>query len=237
MNIQSILIDQREPDHIKNMAFGGVPTIVGLVEYGDLHVACDDALLVIERKTPNDFLNTLREDRLMAQLTGCANLSRWAYLIIDGQLMRGRDGKTIADGRDTGWAWASVQGALLTAQEIGINVINSGGEYESTVLWLANHKRAPIVKTYRRRTAIFATPQEQVLAALPGIGEQRATTILSNHGDDLAWALCSLLDPDWTQPEVGDKTKSTLRKLFNLSDGEILWPYYNEQPKERTTTK
>lgn len=237
--IETILIDSREPDSVKAMSFDGAATVVSLLEWGDLHVLCSDgALLVIERKTPSDFLNTLKDDRLMPQMAGIKSLSRWAYLLIDGRLESGRDGKTVVDGYETGWQWASVQGALLTAQEMGVNVINSGGDFETTVLWLARHSRAEVKHIYPQKAAIFASPAEQVLASLPGIGEQRATAILSNHGNDLKWALCSLLDPTWEkQPDVGPITKKNLRRLFGLADDQILWPYTNDQPIERNKTK
>jgi ERCC4-type nuclease len=234
--IASILIDQREPLNIQCLKFNGAPTVITLLEYGDLHVLCDDgALLIIERKTPGDLLNSLRDERLMSQIAGCVSLSPWVYLIIDGKFKRSDSGNVIVDKHETGWSWGALQGALLTSQELGMQVIQTGADdFENTVLWLSRRGRDTL-KVHPRRAAIFATPQEQVLAALPGIGPEKAEKILTAHNGNLLWALCSLLDPDWPKQDgIGPKTKDNLRRLFSLSDGEILWPFYNEQPKEKT---
>lgn len=236
LTMQSILIDQREPITIQTLKFGDVPTVVCLLEYGDLQVLCDDgALLVIERKTPSDLLTSIADGRLLAQVAGCVELSQWTYLIIDGSFKRSASGNVIVDEKETGWKWSALQGALLTTQELGAQIIQTGADnFENTVIWLSKRNRSTL-KVSPRRQAIFSTPTEQVLASLPGIGEERAEKILANHAGNLTWALCSLLDPDWQKQEgVGTKTKENLRQLFCLSDGEILWPFYNEQPKEKS---
>lgn len=235
--ITSILIDQREPDHVKAMTFDGAPTVTTLLEHGDLQVLCDDGeLLVIERKTPSDLLNSIRDERLLAQVAEvCSVEGGWPYLLIHGQLTKGQSGCVVADGRETGWKWAALQGLLLTVQEMGCFVV-TGDDLERTVINLAERNRSKIVRVHPRRAAIFATPAEQVLASLPGIGEDKASTLLSNHNGNLTWALCSLLDPEWNQPGVGPKTRETLRTLFCLREGETLWPMSKEdQPLQKET--
>jgi len=62
MGIATAIIDSREPQWVQELTFGDVPTAVAALDYGDLHVLCeDDCTLVIERKTPDDFLNSLKE--------------------------------------------------------------------------------------------------------------------------------------------------------------------------------
>ena len=98
MAATGILIDQREPAWVQGLSFGGIPVAVTLLEYGDVHVATDDgALLAIERKTPNDLLNSLRDDRLWVQLAGLRRLTPWAYLVITGQLHRSSDGHVVTE--------------------------------------------------------------------------------------------------------------------------------------------
>lgn len=244
--IQSILIDQREPDRIQQLSFDGAPTVVTLLEYGDLHVLCEDGvLLVIERKTPDDLLNTLGDkeerNRLFRQCASLLSMEGWPYLVIDGNFQRGPDGKVCTDGRSTGWTWSALQGALVTIQELGVMIVYSGGDFEKTVLWLANHKRLNTVRIAPRRKAIFASPTEQVIASLPGFDDTKAAALIAAHAGNLTWALCSLLDPEWEKIDgIGPKTKSNLRQLFSLADNEILWPFYrdenhNDKPKEKTS--
>lgn len=83
MSISAIIIDSREPDWVKQLNFGDIPTSVQLLEQGDLMAASNDGeLILIERKTPDDFLNSLKSDRLMLQLANMLTVTRWAYLMI-----------------------------------------------------------------------------------------------------------------------------------------------------------
>lgn len=125
--ITSVIIDSREPDWVKGLKFGGVPTAVTALDAGDFLVATSDGVLLsIERKTSDDLLNTLKGDRLFSQCARIRAATPWAYLLITGYLGPGPDGKTITT-RQTGWDFSAVQGALLTVQELGVNVVFSSG--------------------------------------------------------------------------------------------------------------
>ena len=57
MGITAVVIDSREPEWVQNLKFGGVPTTVATLDFGDLHVLCDDdTTLIIERKQQTIFL-------------------------------------------------------------------------------------------------------------------------------------------------------------------------------------
>ena len=67
--ITALMIDSREPDNIKSMKFPNIPTTVTMLDTGDILAVTDDGhTLIIERKTPDDFLNTLKDERLFPQL-------------------------------------------------------------------------------------------------------------------------------------------------------------------------
>ena len=227
MALVSVLIDSREPAWMQSLGFGGAPTIVSALEAGDLLCACDDgALLAIERKTASDFLNTLRDDRLFPQLAKLREQTPWAYLMLCGDLRPGPGGKCFCDGRESGWNWASVSGALLTAQEIGIHVTQIAGdhEYEAAVLRLANRDRAAIRVQPARDTTIVSDG-ELILAALPGIGAERVAALLGYCGTP-AWALTWLTDDrslnDGKVHGVGLRTKQRVREALGLADRAYL---------------
>ena len=229
MAIASVLIDQREADWVKQLNFGGAATAVIMLDAGDLLVATDDSyLLSIERKTASDFLNTLRDDRLFPQLARLREVSPWAYLVICGTLQPGPSGTCIADGRSTGWNWASVQGALLTAQEMGVHVLHvaSDADYEAAVIRLANRDRSAL-RIAPARDVTIVSEQEQVLAALPGIGAEKARVLLDEFGSvHLALHFLTTWQRYWELPNslgirvpgINDGTRRRVRRALGLDD-------------------
>jgi ERCC4-type nuclease len=61
-----IIIDSREPFDIQ-----AIGDKVELLEYGDIKIIAHDKQIIIERKTPSDFWNSLKSGRLNEQLAGC----------------------------------------------------------------------------------------------------------------------------------------------------------------------
>jgi len=221
------MIDDREPDHIKNLTFGGLPVTVTRLDHGDV-LAVDDTgtMIAIERKTPSDFLNTLRDDRLFPQLTGLRSVTPWAYLMITGALERTTDGKVVVDRGATGWSWNAIQGALLTVQELGVYMTYCAGDadYEAAILRLGSRKREgqrPIVPP---RQARILNHGEAALAELPGIGAEKVFSLLDYTGT-VANALQYLADPDASNGHVagiGPITVANVRKALGLQDWQIL---------------
>lgn len=228
MGITAIQIDQREARWVTQLAFGGVPKLVTLLDAGDLLIATDDgSLLGIERKEASDFLNSLRDDRLFPQLVRLKGLTPWAYLAIVGDLRPGANGITYADGRETGWQWASVDGALLSVQEIGIHVVHVASDYdfEAAMIRLANRDRSTL-RVRPLREGVAMSEGEAIIASLPGIGSDRAAAIMAECGDAYT-ALAWLTLPDRfcesvTVAGVRDGTKRRVRKALGLPDDQYL---------------
>jgi ERCC4-type nuclease len=224
MAIVSALIDQREPEWCQQLSFGGVPVVVTLLDAGDLLVATyDSCLLAIERKSANDLLNTLRDNRLFPQLARLRDVSPWAYLVVCGTLQPGPGGLCVADGRSTGWNWASVQGALLTVQEMGVHVLHvaSDADYEAAVIRLANRDRSAL-RVAPARDVTIVSEQEQILASLPGIGAEKARALLAEFGSaHLALHYLTVWDRYWHHQGVagiGDGIRRRVRKALGLDD-------------------
>lgn len=225
MGIVSAIIDSREPEWVQSLRFGDVPVICDVLDAGDLLITCtDSSILGIERKTTDDFLNSLKNDRLFAQLVRLKAMTRWAYLMVCGSLTPTSGGKTLSNWRETGWQWASVQGALLTAQEIGIGVIHvAETEYEQAVIRLAERKRNA-VRPQPMRDAALTMPQETILMSLPGIGIERMNTLLELCGTP-AWTLEYLTRDDWEFkriPGIGIGVKQAVRKALSLEESQCL---------------
>ncbi len=226
MGLESAIVDSREPEWIRNLTFGGIPVMSMALECGDLICQCDDgATLVIERKTVSDFLGSITDGRLFSQAGSLYAVSQWAYLIICGELRPTHNGMTIVDGRETGWQWASIQGAFITVQELGVHLVFSPSDYdfEATVIRLGgrNREHVPVMPV---RDALLVSEQEIALAALPGIGPERAKAILDYCGS-VAWSLTFLTDDDPSADKlrgIGPETKKRIRRLFDLPDDQLL---------------
>lgn len=241
MNISAVMIDSREPDWVKSLQFGGVPTAVLQLDYGDLHVLTNDGYtLVIERKTPDDLLNTLRDERLLPQMARMVEarlneqvngeLQTWPYLVITGQLYRGPNGNAITGDRGvTGWNWDSVMGALLTIQEMGVFVAFAGGDedFEAAIIRLANRKRDPI-KLLPPRPPTILGPGATFLASLPGIGPKHALRLLEWSAGNAAQALTGLTDLSIDCP-LPLSTRRRARAALGLKDNQTLEYIFNNQ--------
>jgi ERCC4-type nuclease len=197
-----------------------------MLDAGDYLLMCTDAIIGVERKTASDFANTLRDERLFPQLARLRELTPWAYLALVGTITPGPNGNAVIDGRESGWKWASITGALLTVQEIGVNILHVDADsgLESALLRLANRDRSPMrVKPARDLTVVGEG--EAVLSALPGVGPDRAATLIQYAGTP-AWALTYLTDAALADrehiPGIGEGVKRRIRKALGLDDEQAL---------------
>jgi ERCC4-type nuclease len=226
MAISAIMIDSREPEWVQKLEFGGIPASVQLLEQGDLMAATDDNdLILVERKTPDDFLNSLKQDRLMLQLANMLNVTRWSYLMITGEFKLGVNGEVVT-GRVTGWNWDAVQGAILSIQEMGIFVIQCKGDddYEEAVIRLANRDRSGVMPIPPAKQPHVYSQSEAIIASLPGIGFKRLKTVLDQSMGSPAWALALLSNLDEVErfPGVPYGDRQRIRNVLGLKVDEFL---------------
>lgn len=219
--IRSVLVDSREPIEIQGLHFGAAPVSVQALPCGDAMLATDEAMILVERKTLADLLASIADGRLLAQAAEMVRVTPWCYLVIEAipQVM---SGLVHVNGRATQWQWTSVQGALLTAQEIGVSPVwIEAGHYAETLTWLATRSRGP-VRTERKREAIMASPAEIALTGLPGISDVRAQALLKHCGS-AAWALVYLTgNSDHHVPGVGPATIQGVRAALGIPDDMTL---------------
>jgi ERCC4-type nuclease len=233
--ITALMIDSREPAWVQALKFGGIPAMVTMLETGDVQAITDDGhTLIIERKTPEDFLNTLREDRLFPQLarmvearnaqrTNDEPVTQWAYLVIQEPLTCNREGKVITDRGVTGWSWNAIQGTLLSIQELGIFVVYANGQsdYEDCILRIGKRNRSPEMAILAPRAAKMLGPAVDFLTGIPGIGPETVHRLLDWCGNVPAHALIGLADLDVNAP-VALNVRKRFRSLLGLQDNEGL---------------
>ena len=206
----------------------------GLLEAGDFQILTDtDEILSIERKTPDDFLSSLKDGRLMAQMTRLAEdrhfgmirdgkSNNWPYLLISG-MFGSSSGKAVTDRGVTGWGLPSVYGALLSIQEMGVFVTFCDGDanVKDAIIKLANRKRDEVQQVLPPRPGMLLGPKVAFLSGLPGIGIERAQDILDWAQNNLGHALLGLTDVDIKAP-VPKSTRWTIRHMLGLKDNQEL---------------
>lgn len=245
---EAIITDSREPLWVQSLKFGGIPVSVMTLETGDIQVVCSDgAILNIERKTTSDLLESLKDDRLFSQ---CARLGQsrideqvsmsgkmttWPYILITGVITCSPAGKVIIPERgETDFLYSSIQGALLSIQEIGVMVTFATGDQdlEAAVLRLAARKRDDLFLLPPRIPTIVG-PGAAFLASLPGIGIERTMNLMAWSANRPAHVLSALTDLDLEVPGIGQATKRKIRAVLGLKDGEILVsPMFDEKNRE-----
>jgi len=245
MGVAAVMVDSREPAWVQKLTFGGAPVSVTALEVGDLWVATDDGhMLIIERKTPDDLLGSLKDGRLFPQMTRLAEerlaqqvkgepVTRWPYLVITGGLLPGEHGKVVTARGETGWSWAAVQGALLSIQEMGVFVVFAvdDTDYERAVLRLVKRDRSEIQQVLPARPALILSQRAAFLATLPGVGVETATALLRTAHNDVAVALviAAMADDTLVNNPVPKHVRRKVRRFLGLKDGEQFAVYSHDE--------
>jgi len=206
----------------------GCPVSQAPLHVGDAWAATEDVTLVAERKTLSDLLGSISDGRLFTQAAKMVSQSVWSYEVVT-ELPVVRSGCVWAGGKLTDWKWSSVQGALLTLQDIGVQVVfwpQSRQGYADAIKFLANRDRGTVKVHPQKRDVIMQSPAEQLLTAISGIGDTKAPALLKHCGC-AAQALCFLADGDskggetyWPKdaPRITTADRASTKRALGLPD-------------------
>lgn len=229
MSISALFIDSREPTWVKQLKFNDAPKMVTELEYGDVWAMTDDnETICIERKTPTDLLGSIRDERLFCQAAGIRQKTPWSYLVITGVMTPTVTGQVVVDKRSTGWQWNSVQGALLTVQEMGVRVLvcADDGDYEATVMRLCERRRGNEYVIVPVVDAREMSDGEKFLTSLPGIGLERAKCLLDEFENKpihaLAWLTWHRWNTDNHVAGIGNGIKKAVRAAIGIDDCMVM---------------
>lgn len=219
MTLKAVVLDSREPQWVQELDLG-VPSSVTTLPIGDAWLAAEDTTLVVERKTLADLLASIQDNRLFTQAAAMVQQSAWSYEVVT-ELPVIRSGCVWAGGKLTNWKWSSVQGALMTLQDIGVQVVwwpNSHQGYADALKFLADRDRQPVKVHPQKREVVMQSQAEAILCGLPGISDGRAGTLLEHCGT-AAFALDFLTgNGGGSVPGIGPGTKSAVRQALGLPD-------------------
>ena len=151
-------IDSREPKWAKSLTFDGIPVSKTELSAGDYKLICSDgAIILVERKTVDDLLNTIKENRLFDQVARMKEETDWCYLLITGEIKSNKDQKVITKRGVTGWDVNAIWGAIATVQELGCVVMFCQDDFylEETLLRIAKRDRTNKPITAKRQAVML----------------------------------------------------------------------------------
>ena len=186
-----------------------------------LATCADGALLACRYMTVGEFSAQLRQNALLATCLELKLRSQWAYLLLDGVFAPMASGKTLINDRPSGYEFSAIQGALLTIQEAGVGVVYVRSEtYLADCIYILAKRDRGEKRVRPARNVLFTTPGEDLLMALPGIGEAAKDALLSHVGSFGAGAaLDALTDLSTTPPGITAKQQAEARKALALPAG------------------
>lgn len=202
----------------------GIPKVESL-DGGDVWLLDDNPEpIIVERKSPEDLLASIADNRLSNQCAKMVQYSSRCVLLITGQLPIGYDNKIIG----TKWPANKIDSELFQVQEFGVKICHclNDTEYSNKLAWLLNRQWTEHVILPPKKTGIPMPDDQRVLCSLPGIGFELSWQLLKER--NLRDALLCLLDPTCKVTGIGDKTKLNIRQLFNLTDNEKLGVITND---------
>jgi len=223
--VTSISIDTREPSPFQALGFGGVaPVTVTTLPAGDFHFVTSDTIVVLERKTTQDLLHTVMQDRMLRQVAAMREITAHCYVVITGTFVRSPRDTVIAGNRESGFPWVALIGALTSVQEAGaVLVFCDEDEFETTALRIAARPHGAITIPPMRTTKVL-TLQESVLASLPGVGTTKADALLAFSGGSVAGALAFLTDfrAPGAVAGIGPGIRGRVRTALGLGEDSVL---------------
>jgi hypothetical protein len=197
--------------------------------------SCRSGLLV-QRKTGTDLTSSI--PRLSEILLRMLNWTNRPWLLFVGDLKSAKNGNAVIDGREIGFSYNAVQGALESWQLRGIDGIGSGYytilRDDSLVAswcarWLTKLPGLTEEKVVIKQvTQPIVGPSDDksrkltILSALKHVGREKAIRLLDQYGT-LAGALEAVLDPGFPISEqkprgFGAITTVENRQLFGLDE-------------------
>jgi ERCC4-type nuclease len=203
-----VLVDHREsksfvPSFLKEL---GIKVHFKYLEIGDYIISPEVA---VERKTLPDFISSLFDGRLFAQIDNLASSYSSPFLIVEG------DYKDLEEYiRNPKAVYGAIVSLLLNFK---VNLINVLSEKEtalviSSLLNQIPHKRSPSVKHSKKEA--FFDQQVYVVSSLPRVGRIIAIRLLERFGSPRNIFLASTQELS-TVKGLGVKRARTIRTLLD----------------------
>lgn len=199
-----IVVDVREPEGMKKAIERKFPDVkFEQLPYGDIEI---NGRVCIERKTPQDFIASIKDGRLFEQARGMKIHYDIPIIVVTGTL-----GTLLVGNVRRGMNDNAVMGAIVSLYVRGVPVLFVGNHF----MWfidrlVAYEQKNPYKRTFFTRKS--GDYQLDVLMSFPQIGEQKALAILEKY-DTLEDALAHI--DDWKDIKgIGKKIVSLAKEVL-----------------------
>ena len=244
------------------LVFNSKLRVVNL-DFGDYAIPLATGLLLIERKKPGDFLNSISDGRIFKQVEGMQASSHWTFCVIHGSLLYNRNDRVVADGRETHWSGASVRGALRSIQLAGctLEMVPSGGFIRAIQEIVKAVSKEDHIHLHQKRSITFRDvtmsdrereeyKSVEFIGALPSIGRKKAEALLAYtaNGSKHKWgtvadALMLITQlgvtksiPSELREHWGKLTLKRVREFIGLPENKYLTSAVNKSPLKKGTS-
>jgi len=212
-----IVVDSREaskqPRIVEGLRNLGVEVKTELLEAGDFYIPAGEKSVLVERKTPGDFVGSVRTRRLWDEIEAMKRAEARPLLLIEGSL-------SIIE-QLTDWAPTSVAGiinSIMFDWQIPIIILPSR---KWTTIYLATLSKeliTPKTRIYPLRTKPKVEKLEDypqiVLEGLPDISAGRAKKLLETFGS-VRSVVNAGIDELKEVPGIGEKIAEKIWKVVN----------------------
>lgn len=241
-----IFIDSNEPDTIKY----GLPVDLEMdakiqpLDCGDIMLVEDGKVMMIERKTAGDLLNSITNGRFVDQASRMVEVCKFPLVLCHGDLKCNKNGKVVADGRSTRFSWWSLHMALLSLQAGGVMYLQvRKGDLADAIKYLQGWLRKESHLVVQKREAIPFLKQDdkglKILASLPGIKWKKAQALMDFYGKP-AYAIAELTCMEHEEctlpPGFARGTVRNTREALRLEDKERLVMCHDIEGEEDAKT-
>lgn len=220
-----ITIDANDHMHVGDLKWDGAIVMVAPLQFGDLQILHPNGYkILIERKTPNDLLQSMKDGRLINQVVGMVDGADFAYLVVSGFFFQRLNGEVAHFESErshtdiSGWQWHSLQGQLASIQQLGCTIWYEP-DYHEAVRLIMNRSYGNVKIKARREPYIFSET-ENVLMALPGIGSKKATEIMGKF-PTVGYAIEWLSKPGEYEPRIPGIGTGIKQKINEFLGGEM----------------
>ena len=171
--------------------FGAGSVTAVKLPVADIAISLPEGLLRVERKTPNDFVSSLADGRLVRQVNGMVKSGAWSAVIITGTINYDEDDYACLDGERTQWHGAAVRAAQRAIIWAGALLeYCPPGFYARTLNELVRFASKPTHAQYKpasryHKPLVDFFPEDSIrqeriefLMSLPGVGAKLAESLL-----------------------------------------------------------
>ena len=232
--LMKLLVDHRERNVLKLIEDICEEVVVTQLSVGDYLLISGSDGIVIERKTINDLLTSIRSNRLWDQLLRMMKTEKVAgyslkrrILLIHGNFKKYFDSIDIATDDSLNRSWSQLMGAymeIIYVYNTPIIHVESDIAFRAFMRILIKREsvgkndKFPDAKWYRKPAKADLPVKDRkkyILSALPYIGNQLASNLL-DHFYTISNAACAQVEDLQKVPKIGKKRAELIYKMFHL---------------------